>query len=279
MPEAVLILLIVLGVILAVSLLLFLLCLVLMTPGKRRPGFPFDGAMIAHRGLHGQGVPENSLPAFKAAAARSDVGAELDVQLTKDGKLVVFHDATLKRVCGVDRSVTGTDYEELLQYPLMGTEERIPLFSEVLKALNGIPLICEIKVSPGADIPALCQAAWDELKGYGGPWCIESFHPAVVHWFKAHQPQVIRGQLSRNMFRSGENLSWPVKFILTHLLIDFYTRPDFIAYDFHHADTLGFRLVRALYCPYTAAWTPRGDEEVREAKGKGFDTLIFEEGK
>ena len=268
----------VLGVVLTAALILFLLALLCMAPGRRRPGFPFEGAMIAHRGLHGDGVPENSLAAFRRAAENGGLGAELDVQLTSDGKLVVFHDATLTRVCGVNLPVTGTAYEELLKYPLLDSGERIPLFSDVISALDGIPLVCEIKVSPGADIPALCAAALSALRTYQGPYCIESFHPAAVRWFKQNAPDVIRGQLSHDMIRTREKLPFPVKFLLTNLLTNFYTRPDFIAYGFEHTGTFGFRLCRALWHPYTAAWTPRGEEEIEKARKAGFDALIFERG-
>ncbi len=265
------------GCVLAAALILFLIWLLLIAPGKRRDGFPFRGAMIAHRGLHGNGVPENSLAAFRLAAQHGGLGAELDVQQTKDGKVVVFHDATLKRVCGADVPVTGTDWETLRTYRLFDSEEGVPLFSEVLEALDGIPLVCEIKVSPGADIPALCQATWEELKTYEGPFCVESFHPAALRWFKKNQPQVIRGQLSRNMFRSKEKLSFPVKALLTHLMLNFYTRPDFIAYDYRHVNTAGFRLCRSLYRPFLVAWTPRGEEAIEETRAMNlFDSIIFE---
>lgn len=263
--------------VLAALFALFLAGLLLMAPGKRRAGFPFEGAMIAHRGLHGKGVPENSLAAFRRAARNGGLGAELDVQLTKDGKLVVFHDADLKRVCGVNLSVVGTDYDTLLQYPLLNTDERIPLFSDVLSALDGIPLVCEVKVSPGADIPALCAATREALLSYDGPYCVESFHPAALRWFKNNAPEVIRGQLALNMFRTKEKYSFLTKFLLTNLLLNFYTRPDFIAYEYRHADTPGFRLCRTLYRPFLAAWTPRGDEAMEKARALGFDTLIFEE--
>ena len=276
MTPAFTITLMVLCAVFVLALILFLVFLLMMAPGKRRSGFPFEGAMIAHRGLHGDGVPENSLSAFRLASQNGGLGAELDVQLTKDKKLVVFHDANLKRVCGADLPIVHSDYEELKKYPLFDSEEHIPLFSDVLEALDGIPLVCEVKVSPGADIPALCEATRDALKTYKGPYCVESFHPAALRWFKKNEPEVIRGQLSHNMFRSKEKLSFFIKFLLTNLLLNFYTRPDFIAYNYAHANAFGFRLCAALYRPYLVAWTPRGAAAVEKAAALGFDTLIFE---
>ena len=78
----------------------------------------------AHRGLHDNERPENSLAAFQAAADRG-LGAELDVHLTKDGQLVVFHDGTLDRVCGRSGKVEKMTAAELMTCRLAGTEMRI----------------------------------------------------------------------------------------------------------------------------------------------------------
>ena len=108
----------------------------LVKPGKPRDLSDFTGKTYAHRGLHGPGVPENSLPAFRRAAQKG-VGVELDVQLTRDGVPVVFHDQSLLRMCGVDRRVCDLSYEELKAYPLQGSSEVIPTFRQVLDVLGG----------------------------------------------------------------------------------------------------------------------------------------------
>ncbi len=89
-------------IVLIVILLLAGLILFLVAPGKRRDTGKFERKAFAHRGLHDNpgGIPENSLAAFRRARAHG-YGVELDVQLSKDGQVVVFHDDTLDRVCGV----------------------------------------------------------------------------------------------------------------------------------------------------------------------------------
>ena len=105
---------------------------------RRKEMRPFEKTYVAHRGLYdpAKGIPENSLTAFRLAA-EAGYGMEMDLQLTRDGKLVVFHDKTLERMCGVKVNLTDLTYEELQSYRLSGTEERIPLFDEVLEVVDG----------------------------------------------------------------------------------------------------------------------------------------------
>ena len=121
----------------------------LIAPGAvtKRQKAPFMGRNFAHRGLHSEdkSVPENSLEAFRLAG-RAGYGAELDVRLTKDGQVVVFHDDTLDRMCGVSARVDEKSYDELKLLSLAGTNQRIPLLTEVLETYGGRgPLIVEIK--------------------------------------------------------------------------------------------------------------------------------------
>ena len=107
---------------------------------------PYEERYIAHRGLFNNiDIPENSLIAFEEAA-KNKYGIELDIQLTKDDKLVVFHDSSLKRMTGIDKNLIDCTYDELLQYKLLDTNEVIPLFKDVLNILEkDTPLIIEIK--------------------------------------------------------------------------------------------------------------------------------------
>ena len=94
------------------------LYLFLIAPGRARPdASALTGWLYAHRGLHGGSVPENSLAAF-SRAAEAGYGIELDVQLTLDGRLVVHHDASLKRVCGADLRICDITFEELCRHLL-----------------------------------------------------------------------------------------------------------------------------------------------------------------
>ena len=131
-------------------LLLAAVPFLLLAPGRASAGqkAAFIRRNYAHRGLHtkDQSIPENSLRAF-GLAVENGYGMELDVQLSKDGQVVVFHDDTLNRICGVDKRVDEMTYEELKKLSLAGSiNDHIPLFSEVLAMVNGdTPLIVELK--------------------------------------------------------------------------------------------------------------------------------------
>ncbi len=254
--------------------LLLLLNLVMIKPNRKRDVSQFFGKRYAHRGLHGSKVPENSMTAFRLAKEQG-YGVELDVQMTRDGKLVVFHDGTLKRMCGVDGRLRDFNFDELQKLSLKGTEEKIPLFADVLEALGKTDLVCEIKSDNGIRNYGLCRRVYEELQKYQGNYCIESFSPFLVRWWKLNHPEVIRGQLSCNMkYEPGQSAF--VNFLLTNLYGNFYAKPDFIAYNFKDIrKAWGYRMCKKLYHPFCIAWTPRGAEEIEQAK-KDFETIIFE---
>ena len=204
-----------------------------IAPNKRRDYSDFAGLMYAHRGLHGNGVPENSMRAFELAV-EGGYGVELDVQFTKDHKIVVFHDGNLKRMCGVDKRVRDCTYEELKSYRLAGTDQTIPLFEDVLKTLKKTTLICEIKNHNGNRNNRLCRETYEMLSKYEGKYCMESFSPFLVAWFRNNHPEVIRGQLSCAMKDEG-SLGYIARLALSQLLINCISRPDFIAY--RHQDS------------------------------------------
>ena len=192
----------------------------------------FEHYNYAHRGLHDirNGIPENSLAAFEAAALNG-YGAELDVQLSKDGHVVVFHDDTLDRVCGVRGNVCDYDLKDLRSMKLLGTEMTIPLFTEVLKTLSkgGGPLIVELKT--GSRNRELCRKTLSILKHYKGVYCIESFDPFIVRWFKKNAPEVFRGQLAQPAEHYPESISRIAALVLSRCMLSFLNRPDFIAYE------------------------------------------------
>ena len=159
----------------------------------------------AHRGLfdNESDAPENSLAAFQKAV-EVGYGMEMDVQLTKDDQLVVFHDATLKRMCGVEGNVWDYTLEELKQFKLAKTDETIPSFEEVLNLVAGrTPLIVEYKLD--RPLTKVCELGDQLLSQYQGVYCIESFHPFALMWYKKHRPEVMRGQLSGNLARETNN--------------------------------------------------------------------------
>ena len=176
---------------------------VLLRPGRCKAGqqLPFLGVNHAHRGLHTQDktVPENSLPAFRAAG-EAGYGMELDIQLSKDGQVMVFHDDTLDRVCGVHGRVDAFTFDELRQMRLCGTEETLPLLTEVFSVVQGRqPMIIELKTGPRNN--ELCEKGLALMRAYqqqypDAAFCVESFDPRIVAWFRRNAPDIFRGQLA-----------------------------------------------------------------------------------
>ena len=155
----------------------------MIDPGKKREHPVLNVKYYAHRGFHGEeGIPENSMAAFKKAKELG-YGMELDVQLTKDGVMVIHHDYDLKRTCGVNKKIQDLTYRELCRYRLMGTKERIPRFIEVLGEIDGkVPLLIELKMETCNR--KLCKKVAKALDRYRGLYCIECFHPYALYWFK-----------------------------------------------------------------------------------------------
>ena len=263
-------------IVLLVLFLLYILCL------RCRRG-KADWAHLrkwryAHRGFHDRekGVPENSLAAFKRAASNG-FGAELDVHLMKDGKLAVIHDASLLRTAGADVYIEDLTAGELESYRLEGTEQHIPLLEEVLPLFVGrAPLIVELKAERG-NAAALAAATCAMLDKYKVDCCVESFDPRCLMWLWQNRPDVIRGQLSENFTAHGDAQHLPggVRWILSNLLLNVRTRPDFIAYRFSDRDNLSLRLCRSLYGVQEASWTIRSKADMDAAEAAG-NLVIFE---
>lgn len=264
-------------VIVLVALLALYLFLIAPRMVKKPAMSPILGVHYAHRGLHDNesDAPENSLPAFRKAVEKG-YGIELDVQMTADGQVVVTHDFHLRRICGADVQVNELTFGELQQYPILKSQERIPLFSEVLRLVDGkIPLIVELKCRNGSD--PIAREADKILQQYRGVYCIESFDPRALIWYRKHRPEVIRGQLSGNLNREDSTAKGGMKvayLLLTHLLGNVATRPDFVAYDIRYSGELSRKICR-LMGSTAVAWTVRTGEEYEKAK-KEYDLFIFE---
>lgn len=237
---------------------------------------PFLGILYAHRGLHDNttDAPENSLRAFKRAVD-AGYGIEMDVQLSKDKIPVVFHDFTLKRICGVEGKVSDYTYEELLAYSLYETDQKIPKLEEVLKLVDGkVPLIIEYKIPGG--LTEVCPIADQLLQSYRGNYCIESFNPLGLIWYKKNRKNILRGQLADNFIKAGEKeFSKLLYFALHHLLFNFITKPDFIAYNHQLYRDVSRQLCRYLYGCLAVAWTIKSNDDLNNRKGD-FDLFIFD---
>ena len=241
---------------------------------RRKRCMAFAEWDYAHRGLwdRDQKIPENSLPAF-ARAIREKAGIELDVHMTLDRQLVVIHDSSLKRVCGVEGTIEQMTYAELSQYTLNGTDNQIPLLGQVLHLVQGhVPLLIEIK-SPDkrADI---CPYLYKELEFYNGPFMIQSFNPYALRWFRHNAPQVLIGQLATG-FPDMPEQNLLERIANSFLLHNAISRPDFISYNLRYADCLSVRIDQFLYRTPVYVWTIRSMNEYRQGTAQ-YSTVIFE---
>ena len=226
----------------------------------------------AHRGLHGSGVPENSLEAFRKATGEG-YGIELDVQLSKDKEVMVFHDYTLVRMTGVDKKLCDLLAEELKQLNLAGTRETIPAFKEVLEEVAGrVPLLIELK-GESFDT-SLCEKVASLLKDYKGPYCIESFNPLLIKAMKKYLPDSYYGQLYTNVCKEKKKYSC-LNILLTLMALNVLSRPDFIAFNKNTRNSFPVKLTTKFYKAVRFVWTVKSQEEYDEAISLG-EYPIFE---
>lgn len=261
-------------VILSVILLLGFGYILAMRGRVGHPGLPaLAGWYYAHRGLHGEGVPENSMEAFRLAL-KAGYGIELDVHLLADGNLAVFHDSSLKRVAGADVKIENLTTEDLANYRLAGTEEKIPTFREVLDLYDGkAPMIVELKAYHG-NHAALSEAVCKMLDTYNGVFCLESFDPRCIKWLRDHRPELIRGQLSENFFKTKNKMSGIIRFMMTLLLTNCVNRPDFVAFKFADRKNPSVWLSRKMWCVQGVTWTIRSQEDLDQADKEGWISIF-----
>lgn len=238
---------------------------------------------IAHRGLHdaAAGIIENSRAAARAAIA-SRFAIECDVQRTKDGELVVFHDDALDRLTGRSGRVRDTDARDLASIALRGSSDTIPTFADFLGEVAGrTPLVVEIKSDFDGDRTGVRRAA-ELLANYSGPAVIESFDPDVIAFLRAHAPKLGVAHIALGIVGEADYsgpdwalLSSAQRAELTHFLHYPRTRPDFLSWnvaDLPHA--VPFLIRSALGAPVTT-WTVRSREQA-EVASAWTDQIVFE---
>lgn len=217
-------------------------------------------------------VPENSLKAFELASEKG-YGVELDVRLTADDEVVVFHDDNLSRVCGVNKNVADLDYAELRQYSLRGTESTIPLLRDALTTIGTeVPIIVELKTGPRLE--ALCQKTYALIKEHGDNCCIESFDPRAVAWFRKNAPEILRGQLSAPTRDLKKSQGLFKALLLSNMLCNFMSRPHFIAYKIGKKPLLARISERMGALKF--AWTSRREKDQKNRKLRRGAGIIFE---
>ncbi len=255
---------------LGIFALLYLILVYLAAPTSRKhPDLEkIKGKYVAHRGLHDENLPENSIAAFKAAVEQG-YPIEIDLHLTCDGEVVVFHDKTLNRMCGCDGEVAKLTLDDLKSKRLKDSQETIPTLRECLEAVNGkVPLLIEYKMENG-NTGALCKTADEILSKYQGSYLIQSFFPQVLAWYKKNRKNVCRGQLASHFRKQGF-----AKWLSGNLLLNFLGRPDFVSYK--HSDKSNPMLKFVIWLGASpVGWTYRTKKELK-TNGEAFKTWIFE---
>ncbi|RJE80503.1 glycerophosphodiester phosphodiesterase family protein [Paracoccus sp. JM45] len=229
----------------------------------------FLTAPIAHRGLHGAGVPENSLAAARAAID-AGYGIELDIQPASDGTPMVFHDDFLTRLTGQSGLISETPLQAVQGFRLLGSDEPVPTLAEFLEVVAGqVPLLIEIKDQDGAcgpDIGDLQLQVAKALETYQGDVAMMSFNPHTVAAFHEAAPHIAVG-LTTCDYRAKH---WPLvpdeRRAELSAILDFdRCGASFISHDRNTLDNPRVDALAAQGVP-VLCWTVRSAEEEAAAR-------------
>ena len=192
---------------------------------------------VAHRGYYNEmTAPENSLEAF-SEAIKKGYAVELDVRLTKDNRIVVFHDKNLKRMTGFDSDVSKTTLEQIKALTLSETSATIPELTEALQLINGnVPVLLEIKSSGLSH--NLDKLVYSVIKEYEGSIAVQSFNPLSIRWFAKNAPGIARGILLRG------NHKYDIANRFTDNLHMLFSKPNFVAYKYENLVKTDFSQLR-----------------------------------
>ena len=223
---------------------------------------------IAHRGLHkGFIVPENSMAAFKKALQKG-YGIELDVRVTKDRQVVVYHDKNLSRVSQSKKKIKNNTYAVLKTFSLYQTTQKIPLLSEVLELVDGqVPIVIEMKNYE--DVGIFEEAVYDVVKEYKGDFAVCSFNPKVLEWFSKNKPDIKKGLIFGDI-KKFEIKYYNLLFLYRYLRL----KPDFVSLDYRLIDTFIVKICRFFKVPIVS-WTVDGKRKNQKALTL-VDNVIFE---
>ena len=229
-------------------------------------------SFFAHRGFHdlkGK-IVENSITAFEQAMT-FDYGIELDVRMTKDQQIVVFHDTNLKRLCGVDVLVESTNLSALKTYTYVDTETSIPTLKEALYLIDGkVPLLIELKTKGNAKM--ISKHVQNLLENYKGLYAIQSYDPRVLLWYKKNAPSVLRGQIAQRNRRKEKHAL--VRFLTNRMLLNVLTKPDFINYRISDLPRKQLDFMKKKGCPILS-FTAKSQSDFDFVK-KHYDNAMFE---
>lgn len=223
--------------------------------------------IISHRGIHdNKTIYENTIEAFKLAI-KKDYTIELDIHLTKDKKIVVFHDYNTKRITKINKEVEESTYQELNNQNII----HIPLLEEVLNLVQGkVPLLIEIKqLNKVGELEIILMSI---LKDYKGKYAIQSFNPKVLLWFKKHYPSILRGQLSYNYNKN--KFSKYKRYVLKNMVFNPITKPHFISYKYNELPLSKIKKYQSKNL-IILGWTITNQKDYEYYK-KIYDNLICE---
>ena len=203
---------------------------------------------IAHRGMFDNiKIPENSISAFKKAL-KYNYSIELDVQLTKDNILVVFHDANLKRMTGLDKLIQETNYEELKELKLLNTKEYIPTLDEVLDLINNKVLL-DIEVKSTKKVKEITNILNDKLENYTN-YVLKSFDPRIVRYLKNNTDAEV-----------GYLIDSKNRLLYSNFIIK-YSKADFLSISKKLLKTKKFQKLKNKY--QLLIWTIKNKDEIKD---------------
>ena len=226
---------------------------------------------ISHRGLFDrEKIPENSMLAFDKALEKG-YSIEIDVNMTQDGYIVVFHDNSLKRMTGIKNDITTMTLSEIKKLKLLGTENKIPTFEDVLLQVSGkVPILIEVK--PNSKYKELMEKLINLLEKYNGKYSIQSFDPRIVYWLKKNMPQISRGQISSKNIR--EVKSRILKILLGKMVFNVITKPNFISYQYLSINEKFYKKQKNKGRE-VIAWTLKNKEDYEKIRDY-CDMVVFE---
>ena len=227
---------------------------------------------IAHRGLHNNLIPENSMASFKEAMSHG-FSIEVDIHLSKDNVPVVFHDEDLERMTGSKGKISQYTLQSLKKLRLKETDQQIPTLKEVLLEVDShVPLIIEIKCLEHDSV--IEKTVCESLKDYEGDFAIQSFNPLTLKWIRSHYPNFVLGLLSTGDL-SDTKLNMVKKGLVKYMSFIPFIRPDYVGMDYSSFSLLQYLIVKKLTHGDIIFWTINSEEIYQECK-EFCDNIIFE---
>ncbi|WP_298423034.1 glycerophosphodiester phosphodiesterase family protein [uncultured Kordia sp.] len=219
---------------------------------------------IAHRGLHdgNLSIPENTLLAFEKAIEKK-LPIELDVQIIKDGTLIIFHDTNLIRCCKRRIRIENLTYTALKGFTIFNSKYTIPTLKEVLKLVDGsVPILIDIKNYTIQK--RLEKTLLVELENYKGFIMLQSFNPFTVNWLKTHTSYATGYLVSKYNYLHFFN----------YFLMEMKNPIDFLSVDKRFVSSKYFKNLSKKNIP-VLLWTLNEINEIYTLKDS-YDNYIFE---